>query len=103
LANQSVYILILLIFGFYGFRLFTLQIIDGEEYKAQADENRISNISVQTERGIIYDRNGIVLAKNAAAYNVMITPADLPGDEGATQEIFRQLSEVIASLYPVES
>lgn len=92
---KVLYILILLIFGFYGFRLFTLQIIDGEEYKAQADENRISNISVQTERGIIYDRNGIVLAKNAAAYNVMITPADLPGDEGATQEIFRQLSEVI--------
>ncbi|HOJ02258.1 MAG TPA: penicillin-binding transpeptidase domain-containing protein, partial [Anaerolineaceae bacterium] len=92
---KTLYILILLVFGFYGFRLFTLQIIDGEEYIAQADENRISNVSIQTERGIIYDRNGIVLAKNAAAYNVMITPADLPTDEGATQEIYRQLSEVI--------
>lgn len=92
---KTLYILILLVFGFYGFRLFTLQIIDGEEYIAQADENRISNVSIQTERGIIYDRNGIVLAKNAAAYSVMITPADLPTDEGATQEIYRQLSEVI--------
>ncbi len=92
---KTLYILILLVFGFYGFRLFTLQIVDGEEYIAQADENRISNVSLQTERGVIYDRNGIVLAKNAAAYNVMITPADLPTDEGATQEIYRQLSEVI--------
>ncbi len=92
---RTLYILILLIFGFYGFRLFSLQILNGEEYVAQADENRISNVSVQTERGIIYDRNGIVLAKNAAAYNIMITPADLPVDEGAIQEIYRQLSEVI--------
>lgn len=92
---KILYILILLIFGFYGFRLFSLQILNGEEYVAQADENRISNISIQTERGIIYDRNGIVLAKNAASYNIMITPADLPVDEGAIQEIYRQLSEVI--------
>ncbi len=92
---RTLYILILLIFGFYGFRLFSLQILNGEDYIAQADENRISNVSIQTERGIIYDRNGIVLAKNAASYNVMITPADLPTDEGATQEIYRELSEVI--------
>jgi penicillin-binding protein 2 len=92
---RILYILILVIFGFYGFRLFSLQIINGDEYVAQAEENRISNISIQTERGIIYDRNGIVLAKNAASYNVMITPADLPVDEGAIQEIYRQLSAVI--------
>ena len=92
---RVLYIIILVIFGFYGFRLLDIQIFNGEEYLAQAEENRISNISVQTERGIIYDRNGIVLAKNAASYNVTITPADLPTDEGATQEIYRQLSEVI--------
>jgi penicillin-binding protein 2 len=93
--TRSLYILILVIFGFYVFRLLNLQIVNGEEYVAQAEENRTTNISIQTERGIIYDRNGIVLAKNAASYNVVITPADLPADEGATQEIYRQLSEVI--------
>ncbi|MGV8027239.1 MAG: penicillin-binding protein 2 [Anaerolineaceae bacterium] len=92
---RMLYILILLIFGFYGFRLFSLQILNGEDYAAQAEENRISNVSIQTERGIIFDRNGIVLAKNAAAYNIVITPADLPTDEGDIQEIYRQLSEVI--------
>ncbi|NMB61351.1 MAG: hypothetical protein GYA18_03310, partial [Chloroflexi bacterium] len=93
--TRSLYLLILVIFGFYIFRLLNLQIINGEEYVAQAEENRTTNISIQTERGVIYDRNGIVLAKNAASYNVVITPADLPVDEGATQEIYRQLSEVI--------
>jgi len=92
---KVLYLMILLIFSFYGFRLFTLQVVDNEDYAAQADENRITNISIQAQRGVIYDRNGIVLAKNAAAYNITITPADLPTDEGATQEIYRQLSKVI--------
>ncbi len=92
---QTLSIIILLIFVFYGFQLFNMQVIDHQDYKDQADENRISNISVQAERGVIYDRNGIVLAENAASYNIMITPADLPTDEGATQEIFRELSEAI--------
>ncbi len=92
---RILYIIILLIFGFYGFRLFNMQVIDYQDYKDQADENRITNISLQTERGIIYDRNGIVLAENTASYNIVITPADLPADKGATQEIYRELSKVI--------
>lgn len=103
----SVYLAIIVIFGFYMFRLFSLQIIDGEEYVAQAEENRTSEISIPTQRGIIYDRNGVVLARNVASYNVVITPAKLPGsagiiDEGAVieidssvQEIYRQLSPMI--------
>jgi penicillin-binding protein 2 len=76
-------------------RLFTLQIIEGGEYLAQAEENRTDTISIQTPRGIIYDRNGIVLAQNIASYNVVITPADLPDDTGAIQEVFRKLSQII--------
>ncbi|HAF61040.1 MAG TPA: penicillin-binding protein 2 [Anaerolineaceae bacterium] len=92
---KSLYILMVIIFVFYGFRLFSLQIIDGEDYTEQAEENRTTNISIATERGVIYDRNGIVLAKNAASYNVTITPADLPLDEGAMQAIYRELSEIV--------
>jgi penicillin-binding protein 2 len=90
-----VYGLMALVFGFFLFRLFNLQIINGEEYTAQADENRTTNISVPTSRGLIYDRNGYVLARNVASYNVVITPANLPEDEGAIQNIYRQLSELI--------
>ena len=92
---KSLYVLMAIIFAFYGFRLFSLQILDGADYTEQAEENRITNISIATERGVIYDRNGIVLAKNAAAYNVTITPADLPLDEGAMQQIYRELSTII--------
>lgn len=80
---------------FYGYRLFSMQVINGAEYLIAAEDNRIDEISMQTQRGIIYDRNGIVLARNVAAYNLVITPANLPDDEGSTQKIYRELSEIV--------
>lgn len=93
---RIVYGLIGAVFLFYVLRLFTLQILQGEAYQTRAADNRTREISLTTQRGKIYDRNGTVLARNIASYNVVITPGDLPGDEGAIQEVFRQLSEIIA-------
>ena len=75
-------------------RLFNLQILQREEWVALAEENRISEINLPAQRGIIYDRNGYILARNIPAYNVVVTPADLPDDQGEIQEIFRQLAEI---------
>src|SRR3990170_6645383 len=75
-------------------RLFNLQILQREEWVALAEENRISEITLPAQRGIIYDRNGYILARNIPAYNVVVTPADLPDDQGEIQEIFRQLAEI---------
>ncbi len=98
---KVILILIALVFGYYVLRLFNLQIIEGATYAAQANDNRTEVISVQTERGVIYDRYGVVLARNIASYNVTITPANLPGDPtdeplpGAVEEIYRELSPLI--------
>ena len=98
---QVIYYLIAAVFGFYIIRLFDLQILQNDVFLEQAEENRITNISVQTERGIVYDRNGVVLARNVASYNVIITPALLPGDPteiplpGAIEQIYRDLSPVV--------
>ena len=89
--------------------LFEFQIVQGAQYQAQAEENRTTRVSDPTQRGIIYDRNGFVLARNVASYNVVITPANLPGDPSAggdatllnteldpgVQEVYRKLSELI--------
>ena len=82
------------IFIVYLFRLFNLQILEGSEWNALAEENRISEINVPAQRGIILDRNDFVLARNIAAYNVVITPAELPDDIGEIQEIYRSISEL---------
>jgi len=92
---KIIYAVLFVVFTIYIVRLFSLQVINGEAYSDQAEENRIKNISVQTQRGSIVDRNDYVLARNAASYNVAITPANLPDDAGTTEEIYRQLSQFI--------
>ncbi len=89
------YILILTIFGFYLLRLFDIQILQGANFIAQADDNRTQVISIPAIRGTIYDRNGVILAQNVPSYNVVVIPGYLPEDEGDTQAIFRELSELI--------
>ena len=58
------YILIALVFGYFLLRLFDIQILQGEEFIAQANENRTTIISDPSIRGTIYDRNGYILAQN---------------------------------------
>ena len=89
------YILLGLIFLFFIYRLFLYQIIQGQAYLVQAEDNRTLEISDPSQRGVIYDRNGYVLARNIPSYNVVVIPAELPDDEGAVQAIYRELSEII--------
>ncbi|HEY5728643.1 MAG TPA: hypothetical protein VIS72_01235, partial [Anaerolineales bacterium] len=82
-------------FAFVGailFRLINLQVIAPETWTNQAVENYTLRISDPAPRGIIFDRNGYVLARNIASYNVVITPAELPDDDADIQHIYRELS-----------
>ncbi len=77
------------------FRLLGLEVFQSSVWLEQAIENYTSTISLPPPRGIIYDRNGYILAGNLASYNVVITPADLPDSEADIQNIYRQLAELI--------
>lgn len=92
---RVVYILLAAVILFFAVKLFDMQILNGDQYKAQADENRLKEISVQTTRGTIYDRNGFVLAQNVPSYDVSITPAYLPADTGSLEKVYRELSALI--------
>jgi len=75
------------------FRLFNLQIIQGEQWVQNAEDNRTEEVSLRTQRGVIYDRNGIILARNIASYNIAITPALVPEDAGEQSRILRELAK----------
>jgi len=77
----------------YTARLFNLQILQLEDWQAQSQDNHTERISISTHRGVILDRNGIVLARNIASYSIAVTPALLPDDEGDIEEILRELAE----------
>ena len=65
---------VLFAFGLLGARLVYLQIYKHEELSTQAENNRITVVPIVPNRGLILDRNGIVLANNYSAYTLEITP-----------------------------
>lgn len=89
-----VYAIVVAVVGALSFRLVSLQILGEQEWTEQAVENYRSEISDPAPRGIIYDRNGYILARNVASYNVVITPASLPDDDADIQRIYREVSEL---------
>jgi len=64
-------------------RLWYLQMVQGETYRVLADRNRFRDVAVAAPRGVIYDRNGEILARNRPSFSVEIVPADLPEDPKA--------------------
>ena len=89
------YFAAVVVFGMLLFRLFKLQVFEGVNWRVRAEDNFTREISVPTSRGIIYDRNGVILARNVASYNVVITPAYLPDDQADIQHVYRELSAII--------
>jgi len=62
-------------------RFFYVQVVQHDYYHTLAEQNRIFVVPVVPNRGLILDRNGVVLAHNFAAYTLEITPTqvhDLP-------------------------
>src|SRR4051794_30841218 len=58
-------------------RFVWLQVVKHDDYAMQAEENRISVLPVVPNRGLILDRNGVVLARNFSAYTLEITPSKI--------------------------
>ena len=62
------------LFLFLAVRLFYFQVISGEEYRAHSERNRIRPVVLEAPRGLILDRNGVVLADNRASYTIAAAP-----------------------------
>lgn len=91
----TIYLVVFLALGGLLFKLIYLQVLEGTVWSARAVDNYTHEVSLPAPRGIIYDRNGYILARNLASYNIVITPASLPADDSDIQRIYRELSELI--------
>ena len=83
---------VLLCFGLLAARLVVLQVLRHDELALQAEANRIAVVPVVPNRGLILDRNGVVLATNYSAYTLEITPSRVKGELDA---MIDRLAEVI--------
>ncbi|MDH3943611.1 MAG: hypothetical protein OEV06_05925, partial [Anaerolineae bacterium] len=86
--------LVAFIFLIFVSRLFALQVLEQDEWVEQADINRTNELSIPTLRGVILDRNGTVLASNIPSYNLVITPALLPDDDGDIEFILQEVAKL---------
>ncbi|HLT25381.1 MAG TPA: penicillin-binding protein 2 [Zeimonas sp.] len=67
-------LVVLACFGILGARFWWLQIHRYADFHAQAEDNRIALVPAPPTRGLIFDRNGVLLAENVSAYTLELRP-----------------------------
>ncbi|KTF10102.1 penicillin-binding protein 2 [Pseudoalteromonas sp. 10-33] len=72
--------------------LYNIQVKDHQDYQTRSNDNRIKVIPIAPNRGLIYDRNGVLLAENKPVYNLEVIPEDVDNLE----ESLEQVSQLIA-------
>ena len=68
------FLLILVALSVLASRFWFLQVVKHRELQSRSDENRILTRPLAPARGLIYDRNGVLLAENIAAFRLEVVP-----------------------------
>ncbi len=71
--------------------LYYLQIISYHDYQTRSNQNRIKVVPVVPPRGIIYDRNHVVLAENSPVYHLVL----FPNKQINTEQSIRELNKLL--------
>jgi len=74
------------------FRLWNLQILDGNNLRSLSENNRLRLIRTPPLRGVIYDRRGQLVVDNRPAYDVVLVPEDTPDMQKTVDELSKYLT-----------
>jgi len=85
----------MVLFAVLFFRLWSLQIVTGDRYLAEADQNRTREIRVPAPRGDILDRDGRLLVDNRNSMALQLDPAEIPESPAARKALYRRVGKVI--------
>ncbi|NDV02202.1 penicillin-binding protein 2 [Pseudoroseicyclus tamaricis] len=77
--------------GVLGWRMHSMQVDHADEFRMLAEENRINIRLLPPARGLIFDRNGVLLAGNEQNYRIVITREDA----GDIEEAFARLTKLV--------
>jgi penicillin-binding protein 2 len=89
----------LVAFAIVFLRLWYLEVLSGDKYVAQAQNNQVREFTVQAPRGEILDRHGRVLVDNRTALELQVKPTELPRSRERRARLFERVGEV-ANLRP---
>ncbi|TFW18831.1 penicillin-binding protein 2 [Massilia arenosa] len=87
-------IFVFVCFGLLVARFVWLQVVKHSDYAALAEDNRIAIVPIVPNRGLIVDRNGVVLARNYSAYTLEITPSKLRANMDSVIDELAKLVEI---------
>ena len=73
---------LLIVFAALFLRLWALQVLSGDSYLAQANDNRVRTLRIEAPRGVILDRNGRVLVENTPGTRVERRGSGAPTTRG---------------------
>jgi penicillin-binding protein 2 len=85
----------LALFAILFFRLWFLQVLNGDKYLAEANNNRTREYRVSAPRGEILDRSGRIVVANRTSLALQINPRKLPADEAERRGELARLAELI--------
>ena len=85
------YVVIVVLFLSLVLRLVELQVIEHGHFQTLSHNNRVKIVPVAPTRGLIFDRNGVVLAQNTPSFSLEIVPEDV----GALSDVIDDLTEII--------
>jgi penicillin-binding protein 2 len=77
----SLAVLIAAVFLVLGARLWYLQVLTGQDYTLAARATQHTNIKIPAQRGVVYDRDGKILANNVPGLNVTVIPDEISRDK----------------------
>lgn len=86
--------ILLVIFAALSVRTGWIQFVDGEELQMKAIEQQTKDKTINSKRGVIYDRNGKILAQSASVEMVSVTPNEI-ADAGNAEEVATNLSQIL--------
>jgi penicillin-binding protein 2 len=76
-------------------RLWSLQVLDGQHYRALAKDHGILDVRVRPPRGEIADRNGKVLVDNRTVMTLQLRPSSLPNDRAERRAELNRLGDLL--------
>ena len=79
------------VIGILSWRMRKLQIEDSERYRLLAEENRVNIRILPPQRGLIFDRNGKLLANNQQNYKIVI----IREEAGDVKKVLEDLSKLV--------
>ncbi|MCC3841489.1 penicillin-binding protein 2 [Vibrio parahaemolyticus] len=78
---------IVVLMGLLVANMYNIQVNQFHDYQTRSNDNRIKVVPIAPNRGLIYDRNGVLLAENRPVFNLELTPEKIKDIDATIQEL----------------